>query len=65
MELAISKLLVTLKSLLPRDEEGATATEYIVLLVFVAIAIIAGTIILGGALNGAFEDASTRVGTGL
>jgi Flp pilus assembly pilin Flp len=46
-------------------EEGATATEYIVLLVFVAIAIIAGTILLGTALNGAFGTASTRVGTGL
>jgi pilus assembly protein Flp/PilA len=47
------------------DEEGATATEYIVLLVFIALAIIAGAIIFGGALNNAFNTASTRVGTGL
>jgi pilus assembly protein Flp/PilA len=44
-------------------EEGATATEYIVLLVFIAIAIIAGAILLGNAINGAFSDASSEVGT--
>jgi Flp pilus assembly pilin Flp len=44
-------------------EEGATATEYIVLLVFIAIAIIAGAILLGGAINGAFSKAQGTVGT--
>jgi pilus assembly protein Flp/PilA len=44
-----------------RDDEGATATEYIVLLVFIAIAIIAGATIFGGALNQVFEDAGSEV----
>jgi Flp pilus assembly pilin Flp len=42
-------------------EEGATATEYIVLLVFIALAIIAGAILLGTAINGAFGKASTTI----
>jgi pilus assembly protein Flp/PilA len=44
-------------------EEGATATEYIVLLVFIALAIIAGAILLGGAINGAFTKAKTSIST--
>ena len=44
-----------------RNEEGATATEYIVLLVFIAIAIIAGATIFGGALNSFFEQSSDAV----
>jgi Flp pilus assembly pilin Flp len=44
-------------------EEGATATEYIVLLVFIALAIIAGAILLGGAINGAFTKAKTNIET--
>ena len=44
-------------------EEGATATEYIVLLVFIALAIIAGAILLGNAINGAFSDAEKEIGT--
>lgn len=44
-----------------RDEEGATATEYIFLLVFIAIAIIVGATALGDALNAGFIDASTSV----
>jgi Flp pilus assembly pilin Flp len=43
-------------------EEGATATEYIVLLVFIALAIVAGALVLGGAINGAFDDAATQIG---
>jgi Flp pilus assembly pilin Flp len=42
-------------------EEGATATEYIVLLVFIALAIIIGATLLGGAINNAFTRAGTRV----
>jgi Flp pilus assembly pilin Flp len=44
-------------------EEGATATEYIVLLVFIALAIIAGAILLGSAINGAFTKAQTNIQT--
>jgi Flp pilus assembly pilin Flp len=43
------------------SEEGATATEYIVLLVFIALAIIAGATLLGGAINNAFGGASAKV----
>jgi Flp pilus assembly pilin Flp len=44
-------------------EEGATATEYIILLVFIALAIIVGAAVLGGAINGAFERAETTIST--
>lgn len=43
------------------SEEGATATEYIFLLVFIAIAIIVGATALGTAINGGFNAASTSV----
>lgn len=36
-------------------EEGATATEYVVLLVFIALAIFIGAGILGGGLNDIFK----------
>lgn len=44
-----------------RSQDGATATEYIFLLVFIAIAIIVGAQALGGALNSGFIDASRSV----
>ena len=43
------------------DDEGATATEYIVLLVFIALAIIVGATALGGAINTAFDDAGDQI----
>ena len=46
------------------DDEGATATEYIVLLVFIALAIIVGANALGLAINGAFQGGATRVTDG-
>lgn len=45
----------------PGDEDGATATEYIFLLVFIAIAIIVGAQALGDALNAGFNTASESV----
>ena len=42
-------------------EEGATATEYIVLLVFIALAIIAAVTFLGGNLDSAFRSAGERI----
>ena len=47
------------------DEQGATATEYIFLLVFIAIAIIVGAQLLGGALNDGFQGAADSVNDGL
>ena len=42
-------------------EEGATATEYIVLLVFIALAIIVAVTFLGTQLSGAFNSAGNRI----
>jgi pilus assembly protein Flp/PilA len=44
------------------DEDGAVATEYALLLVFVALAIIAGATALGIAINARLTDASNTVG---
>ena len=43
------------------SEEGATATEYIILLVFIALAIIIGATFLGEQINAAFNRAGGRV----
>lgn len=54
-------LLETLRS--RRDERGATATEYGLLVAFIALAIIAGVTLFGTALNGFFNDLKTAVDT--
>lgn len=46
------------------SEEGATATEYVFLLVFIALAIIVGAGLLGTAINDRFSTAATSVTTG-
>lgn len=43
------------------SEEGATATEYVFLLVFIAIAIIIGAGFLGDAINLGFSRAADSV----
>ena len=43
------------------NEDGAVATEYVVLLVLIAIAIIAGASVLAGAINAKFECASSAI----
>jgi Flp pilus assembly pilin Flp len=43
------------------NEQGAVATEYVVLLVLIAIAIIAGAAVLAGAINAKFECASSVI----
>ena len=48
-----------------REQDGATATEYIFLLVFIAIAIIAGATLLGNAINGGFGAAAEDVNNGV
>ncbi len=45
------------------DESGAIATEYALLLVLVALAIIAGATALGVAINGKLKDAATTITT--
>jgi pilus assembly protein Flp/PilA len=44
-----------------RDDTGAVATEYALLLVLVALFIIAGAGLLGAAINNKLTDASTTV----
>jgi Flp pilus assembly pilin Flp len=42
-------------------EDGAVTTEYGLLIVFIALAVIAGMILLAKALNGMFGDASGQL----
>lgn len=44
-----------------RKEEGATATEYGLLVAFIAFLIIAGVTLFGGALNTYFGELATTV----
>lgn len=57
------KLFVSLQShlsgLLNRDDRGATAVEYGLLVGLIALAIIAAVVTLGGKLNGIFEAVNT------
>lgn len=45
------------------DESGATATEYIILLILVACFVIAAVKMFGSTLSGKFGDANTGVST--
>ena len=47
------------------QEKGATATEYSVLLGFIAIVIVAGVGLFGTSLNGVYTGLSTGVQTAL
>jgi Flp pilus assembly pilin Flp len=57
------KMQTTLASLRSRmeNEDGAVATEYVVLLVLIAIAIIAGAAVLAAAINEKFNCASSSI----
>ncbi len=44
-----------------REQDGATATEYLFLLVFIALVIAGAAFALGGALDTAFGGATTAV----
>jgi pilus assembly protein Flp/PilA len=46
-----------------RDEQGATATEYALLIVFVALAIAFGAGTLGTGLNNLFSNIGTKLST--
>jgi pilus assembly protein Flp/PilA len=43
-------------------ERGATATEYALLVAFIALAIIIGVTAFGSALNSFFSNLATRIG---
>lgn len=55
----LTKLYVYLQSL--RDEEGATALEYAILVALIALVIIAGVTAFGTALNSFFQSIAGRV----
>jgi pilus assembly protein Flp/PilA len=44
-----------------RDESGAVATEYAFLIIFIALAIVAGITVLGNGLNNLFSDIGSFV----
>lgn len=46
-----------------RDESGQDATEYILLVVLIALAITAGMTVLATGINGAFSNASNTLNT--
>ena len=48
---------------LPRDERGATATEYAMLVVFIALAIAGGAQLLGGGLGNLFNNVANMIST--
>jgi Flp pilus assembly pilin Flp len=43
------------------DEDGATATEYVVLLVFIALALFIGAFALGRGLNNILEESCDQL----
>ena len=49
---------------LRRNEEGASAVEYGLLVALIAAVIVAAVIVLGGLVNGAFEDTSCGISSG-
>lgn len=53
-----------MKNLHLRDQDGATATEYLILVVFIALALFVGATFLGDVLNNELSDAGTTVETG-
>jgi pilus assembly protein Flp/PilA len=54
-------LFVSLKSRLSRDETGATAVEYGIMVGLIAVAIIVVVSTLGGQLAGFFEDVTDQL----
>jgi pilus assembly protein Flp/PilA len=58
----LTKLYVRATTALSR-EEGVSATEYAVLVAFIAILLIAGATVFKDALNAFFTRIATRIGT--
>ena len=47
-----------------RDESGQDATEYVLLVVLIALAITAGMTVLATGINGAFANAASQLNSG-
>jgi len=45
-----------------KDEKGATAVEYALIVALIALAIVVGVTAVGGGLNTAFTNISTQIG---
>jgi pilus assembly protein Flp/PilA len=58
---ALTRIGVALQSKLVKDDTGATAVEYGLIVGLIAVVIIAAVGILGGLLNGFFEDINTHL----
>lgn len=59
----LTKLYVAVQSFFMRDDEGATALEYGLLVGLIALAIVVAVGLLGTNLNTMFNAVATRVGT--
>ena len=59
----MKNLLTKVKNFV-RDEEGASAVEYGLLVALIAVAIFAAVQTLGTTLTGTFTSASTKIGGG-
>lgn len=46
-----------------RDESGASAAEYVLILAIIGSGIAAGSVLLGGAITTSLTDASTKIST--
>ena len=53
--------LQTVGNKLRREETGATAVEYGIMVAGIAIAVIVAVFALGGQLNGMFQDVSDKI----
>jgi len=51
-----------LRARFPREDDGAVATEYGLLMVLIALAIIVAATALGLAISGVFSDAGSELG---
>ena len=56
------QMITFFQSRLVRDERGATAVEYGLMVALIAVVIIGAVIALGGALDDTFTEVGTEVG---
>lgn len=59
---ALARIGAVVQSRLVREEKGATAVEYGLIVGLIAVVIIVAVGVLGGTLNGFFEDINTQLG---
>lgn len=57
----LASLKAVRRVVLARSERGATATEYGLLVLFIALALVAGVTLFGAAINSLYGDLTTGV----